>query len=79
MNAHTRALIVCAAALAATAHQPRAEERASARHLGKELKHSHIALMPEWRPDDIGTFRPLEPSVVAWGTDPVHSLGRLLL
>jgi hypothetical protein len=43
--------------------------------LKKDLKHSHIALMPEWRPDDIGAFRPLRPSVVAWGTDPVHSLG----
>jgi hypothetical protein len=40
--------------------------------LQRDLKHSHIALMPEWRPDDIGAFRPLRPSVVAWGNDAVH-------
>jgi hypothetical protein len=28
--------------------------------------------MPEWRPDDIEAFRPLRPSVVAWGNDAVH-------
>ena len=27
--------------------------------------------MPEGEPDDIQTYRPLNPSVVAWGNDPV--------
>ncbi len=47
-------------------------QRESSAFLREHLEHSHIALMPEWRPDDVSTFRPLKPSVVAWGNDAVH-------
>ena len=39
--------------------------------LSDELEHSYIALMPEGEPEDIRTYAPLGPSVVAWGNDPV--------
>jgi hypothetical protein len=56
---------------------PGAEPTDGASLLQRDLKRSYIALMPEWRPDDIGAFRPLRPSVVAWGNDAVHSRNNL--
>ena len=51
-----------------------ASENDSAAWLRRRLKHSDIALMPDWNPNDTGVFQPLHPSVVAWGNDPVHYL-----
>jgi hypothetical protein len=38
------------------------------------LKHSDIALMPEGTPDDLMTFAPLKPTIVAWGDDGISVL-----
>ncbi len=75
MKKRTETLIACTTLLAIAPSVGSGEERAAAALLKQELKHSHIALMPEWKPKDIATFRPLHPSVVAWGSDAVHSLG----
>lgn len=39
-----------------------------------ELEHSYISLMPEGEPEDLSTYLPLSPSVVAWGNDPRNRL-----
>ena len=41
------------------------------------LKHSHIALMESGEIEDINLLRSIQPSVVAWGSDPVGSLDDL--
>ncbi|MEE9190602.1 MAG: hypothetical protein V3U16_07520 [Candidatus Neomarinimicrobiota bacterium] len=51
---------------------PEAKKNLSAM-LRRHLKRSNIALMPAI-PDDINTYRPLHPSVVAWGIDSLGSL-----
>ena len=42
-----------------------------------DLKHSHIILMPGGVPEDFNVLQPLNPSVVAWGNDPVQNLDNL--
>jgi hypothetical protein len=54
-----------------------AEPTGGAAVLRGELRHSDIALMPEWRPKSVEEFRPLRPTVVAWGNDSVHLRGSL--
>ncbi len=36
------------------------------------FKHSAVTLMPEGEPENIKTFLPLSPTIVAWGIDPIH-------
>jgi len=37
------------------------------------FKHSDVALMPEWEPDDLRVQDVLSPTVIAWGNDPVFN------
>lgn len=64
---------LCVMLIAAIARGANQERKQPSEMLGR-LKHSHIALMPGWEPDNLAAFRPLRPSVVAWGNDPVHGL-----